>query len=140
MTSVPDYPLSAARSTRKELQNRIADRFEGDYSPSLVYIEDEWHYPLAADVTMCGRRIGTEPVLVRQEEFGGPSGQACQDCGVPMGNPNSRDITNRIRLILGLEFPGPDRFNKDERLAILQAVESVSKSAILDGGSGENKE
>lgn len=124
----PGMARSASEVSRDMLRVQIESRFEGEYNPSLVLIDDEWHYPLTPERTQCGRQVPDPVTTVAEADFSGPSSFGCSECGVNCGAPTKRDLQNRIRRLVGTDHNRAAQLNREDLMAILSGLESgVSK-------------
>lgn len=114
---------AASEKPREELREAIESRFDGDYNPTLVAIDDEWHYPIEENETRCGLPIPDPVTAVKNSHFSGPSSFGCRECGVSIASPTKHDLQNQIRLMVGTDHNRAAQFNREDLLAIVQNLE-----------------
>lgn len=121
-------PLDGREIVREQLALEMDQRFLGRYDPTLVFLDGEWHYPITAEETLCGREIPDPITAVKNSGFSGPSTQACSECSPPVGGMTKRSLRRQIVKYLDDGETTTSGFSRDTLEEILEAVEKHTRA------------
>jgi hypothetical protein len=127
-------PMRAEKTVRQQLELYVRDRFKYDYDPMIVFADGEWHYPLTAEETICGKEIPDPVPATKQGEWSGPSTKSCKACRPSPGSPSNRDLRRRI---VGMLPTGDTNTNGFDKSALLAIVESLEERERRERGLSE---
>lgn len=116
-------PNFGEQIVRGQLELKIQKRFSGHYNPTLVYFNGEWHYPITAETTFCGKEIPDPVIAVRNGEYGGPSTMGCATCRPPVAGVNKHDLKRQITKFLNSPMNKSGSFRRQALLEILMVLE-----------------
>lgn len=115
---------------REQLELQMRTRFSGYYNPTLVFLDNEWHYPITADVTFCGKEIPDPVLAVWNSHYSGPSTKACSTCSPPVGGVNNRTLKRQITKFLDAPMNKSGSFPREALVEILMKLEERYRSRI----------
>lgn len=108
---------------RDQLELEHSERFDGYYNPILVFIDDEWHLPITAETTFCGKSIPDPVQAVENKSWSGPSTMGCSECQPPVSGMTKRSLKRQIAKYLENEMNRSGTFPREGLAEILEILE-----------------
>lgn len=116
-------PMQGRELVRDQLELEHNARFEGYYNPVLVFLDGEWHHPITAEETYCGKSIPDPVIAVENNSWSGPSSMGCSECQPRCGGITKRSLKRQISKYLEHDMNRSGTFPKEALAEILEIIE-----------------